>query len=417
MAYTRVWDETTPSGASFAADLDVDIQQFKTDIRERFASVFGLDFAEFSADPIAPKTLSLATGLVLGTTPALTGLVRAPNNQSIVVARNAADSADIVLTKLNASDLAEFAAGKLTINPSTGVSAIAGTLTVGTGTAAGSAQPLEVTNDAAGGCGIAMSTGSTGLATAVECYLTAFMPASNGIQYKMGALAWQYAVKTYAGDAAYMSVNLHASYFVGGAQVDDIFFTGYGNNGAAFFSGSTAAADAPGNKILRVNGALQVTTTSLHTGVATFTAAPIFSSGTASQTMELTAGKALTTVAITGTGNYVKSVSPTFTGTITAAILTASGVITALSGIVMPNNTYVSGTTTGAATVNLIGLNASDQLELNANSQRLRFVGLLTQTTVGAAGGASALPATPLGYAQGSISGVGSVLFPYYISV
>lgn len=48
-------------------------------------------------------------------------------------------------------------------------------------------------------------------------------------------------------------------------------------------------------------GALNVT------GVGTFTAAPVFSSGTASQTMELDGSKALTTVAISGTGNYIKS--------------------------------------------------------------------------------------------------------------
>ena len=64
--------------------------------------------------------------------------------------------------------------------------------------------------------------------------------------------------------------------------------------------------------------------------IATFAVAPVFSSGTASQTMELTAGKALTTVAITGTGSYVKSASPTFTGTVAAAALTLTGAFTSL---------------------------------------------------------------------------------------
>lgn len=37
-----------------------------------------------------------------------------------------------------------------------------------------------------------------------------------------------------------------------------------------------------------------------------------------------------------------------------------------------------------------------------------------TETTVGAAGGASALPATPLGYIIVNLGGTGSVKIPYY---
>lgn len=37
-----------------------------------------------------------------------------------------------------------------------------------------------------------------------------------------------------------------------------------------------------------------------------------------------------------------------------------------------------------------------------------------TETTVGAAGGASALPATPLGYLFINLSGTGPVKIPYY---
>jgi hypothetical protein len=37
-----------------------------------------------------------------------------------------------------------------------------------------------------------------------------------------------------------------------------------------------------------------------------------------------------------------------------------------------------------------------------------------TETTVGAAGGASALPATPLGYIIINLGGTGSVKIPYY---
>lgn len=37
-----------------------------------------------------------------------------------------------------------------------------------------------------------------------------------------------------------------------------------------------------------------------------------------------------------------------------------------------------------------------------------------TQTTVGAAGGASAIPATPLGYILINLAGTGVVALPYY---
>lgn len=37
-----------------------------------------------------------------------------------------------------------------------------------------------------------------------------------------------------------------------------------------------------------------------------------------------------------------------------------------------------------------------------------------TQTTIGAAGGATALPATPLGYILVNLGGTGTVAIPYY---
>jgi hypothetical protein len=79
------------------------------------------------------------------------------------------------------------------------------------------------------------------------------------------------------------------------------------------------------------------------TGVMTFTAAPVFSSATASQAVFTNGSKALVSNAITGTGNVVMSASPTLTGTIIAAALTASGAITGNGGF------------TGALTGNVIG--------------------------------------------------------------
>ena len=71
----------------------------------------------------------------------------------------------------------------------------------------------------------------------------------------------------------------------------------------------------------RVSGTLGVT------GVATMTAAPVFSSATASQAMFTDGSKALVSNAITGTGNVVMSASPTLTGTIAAASQTLSGTL------------------------------------------------------------------------------------------
>lgn len=56
----------------------------------------------------------------------------------------------------------------------------------------------------------------------------------------------------------------------------------------------------------------------------TFSNAPVLSSLTGSQAVFTTAGKALTSNAITGTGNVVMSASPTLTGTIAAASLQLS---------------------------------------------------------------------------------------------
>ena len=71
----------------------------------------------------------------------------------------------------------------------------------------------------------------------------------------------------------------------------------------------------------RVSGTLGVT------GVATMTAAPVFSSATASLPMFTDGSKALVSNAMTGTGNVVMSASPTLTGTIGAASQTLSGTL------------------------------------------------------------------------------------------
>ena len=64
------------------------------------------------------------------------------------------------------------------------------------------------------------------------------------------------------------------------------------------------------------------------TGVATLTAAPVFSSATASLPMFTDGSKALVSNAMTGTGSVVMSASPTLTGTIGAASQTLSASLT-----------------------------------------------------------------------------------------
>lgn len=91
---------------------------------------------------------------------------------------------------------------------------------------------------------------------------------------------------------------------------------------------------------------LSVSSTLGVTGVATFTAAPIFSSTTASQTLEVDGSKQLTSVAITGTGSYVKNTSPTLVTPILGT--PTSGTLTNCTGL--PVSTGISGLGTGVAT-------------------------------------------------------------------
>lgn len=63
------------------------------------------------------------------------------------------------------------------------------------------------------------------------------------------------------------------------------------------------------------------------TGVATFTAAPVFSSATASTAAAFDGSKNLVSATITGSGNAVYSASPTLTGTVAGASSTWSGTL------------------------------------------------------------------------------------------
>ena len=127
----------------------------------------------------------------------------------------------------------------------------------------------------------------------------------------------------------------------GTVSLPGIYLEGDTDTGLYQIGANNLGIACNGAKVVDIGtGGVAVTGTGSFSGIVTFTAAPVFSSGTASQTVELDAGKALVTVAITGTGNYVKSASPTLTGTVTAAAITASGAVA--TGAL---------TVTGAATV------------------------------------------------------------------
>lgn len=58
--YTRAWDETV-DGSTVAADsIDAELDKIRVDLRERIGGIFGLNAAEFAADPIVPKSLTVS---------------------------------------------------------------------------------------------------------------------------------------------------------------------------------------------------------------------------------------------------------------------------------------------------------------------------------------------------------------------
>jgi hypothetical protein len=154
-----------------------------------------------------------------------------------------------------------------------------------------------------------------------------------------------------------------------------------------------------------VAGAGSFTTLSA-SGNTTFTNAPVLSSLTASQAVFTTAGKALTSNAITGTGNVVMSASPTLTGTIAGASLQLSSL--------------TSGRVTYATTSGLL----TDSANLLYSGTDLTVYGITVGRGAGAsttntAVGANALAGTTNFYnvAVGSGAGQGTGAFYNMVAV
>ena len=126
------------------------------------------------------------------------------------------------------------------------------------------------------------------------------------------------------------------------------------------------------------------------------------------------AGVNLDDVAVGGTvivtaGRVLQNV--TFSGVLAFSGTSTTG---ASSGdFVFANARGIRSVTTGGTGISLLQLNTGNQAQLNLNNERLNLANANTATTVGAAGGASALPATPVGYLNVQISGVQRKI-PYY---
>lgn len=60
MAYTRIWDEASPTDDDDAVDIDDYIRNRMVDIRERMADILGADGDWATDDPVIPSTHTLS---------------------------------------------------------------------------------------------------------------------------------------------------------------------------------------------------------------------------------------------------------------------------------------------------------------------------------------------------------------------
>lgn len=142
------------------------------------------------------------------------------------------------------------------------------------------------------------------------------------------------------------------------------------------------------------------------TGVAnTFTALQTFASGltVSSGNLGVTTGNITATAGSVGAGTTVSAGTTVTAGT---GIIATTGDVTATTGNFIAT---AGGLTASAGTVSAANLTSTGTTTVGT----FNFATTGTATTIGAAGGASALPATPLGYVIIKIAGTDRKI-PYY---
>jgi hypothetical protein len=192
----------------------------------------------------------------------------------------------------------------------------------------------------------------------------------------------------------------------------------------------------------KLRGLLSTTVDFVITGVAnTFTALQTFAAGLTVSSGNLTATAVTSNLGVTNTGNLGVTGTTTLTGTTTinGAINTQVSGATVISMSNDANGSIEIGKVDGTATTPFIdfhaGATATDfdvrviasggtgvagagtlQIQggrFNLSTANVNLASISTATTIGAAGGASALPATPLGYIIIEIGGTQRKI-PYY---
>ncbi len=202
-----------------------------------------------------------------------------------------------------------FNTDKFTVAGATGNTVVAGTLTVTGATTQTGALTVAGLITANGGVTLGAGDDLIGSSTSdITINTDKFTVAGASGNTAVGGTLAVTGATTFTGAVtANGGITLGAGDDLIGSSTSDITFN----------TNKFTVAGASGNTV--------IAGTLTQTGVATFTAQPIMSSLTASLAVFTDGSKGLVSNAITGTGNVVMSVSPTLTGTITAAAANFSG--------------------------------------------------------------------------------------------
>lgn len=155
-----------------------------------------------------------------------------------------------------------------------------------------------------------------------------------------------------------------------GKGVGSTITTAYGLKIEDQTVGGTNYAIHTGVGLVQFGGAVTHSGTLLQTGVATFTAAPVFSSVAASQFLLVDGSKALTSVAGTGSGSVVRATSPTLS-TITDSNLAGTGtrLVTATSAGLLGNATTIAGAYTFSGDLTIQRSDSGNRVQLYIANQ------------------------------------------------